>query len=66
MENSGMQNFELRSHVGPDGMLHLHIPVGVTDSEVDVTVTVKPVPPGNEPHSPEELEAQYAIEEELL
>jgi len=47
-------------------MLHLQIPVGVTDSEVDVTVTVKPVPPGNEPHSPEELEEKYEIREELL
>jgi len=61
-----MQNFKLRSHIGSDGMLHLQIPVGVTDSEVDVTVTVKPVPPGNEPHSPEELEEKYEIREELL
>lgn len=61
-----MQSFELRSYVSPDGILHLQIPVGVKDAEVDVTVTVKPVPPGHEPHSPQELEEQYKMKEELL
>ncbi len=61
-----MQNFELQSYVGSDGMLHLQIPVGVTNSEVNVAVTVTPVPPGNEPHSPQELEEKYEIREELL
>lgn len=38
-----MQSITLRSHVGPDGILHLDVPVGVHDAELEVTVTVQPV-----------------------
>lgn len=40
-----MQNITLRSHVGKDGILHLDIPVGLTDAELEVTVSVQPVSP---------------------
>ena len=38
-----MQSITLHSHVGEDGILHLDIPVGLTDAELEVTVTVQPV-----------------------
>lgn len=38
-----MQSIKVRSHVGLDGILHLDIPVGMHDSEVEVTVQVQPV-----------------------
>jgi hypothetical protein len=30
---------KLRSHVGSDGILHLDIPLGVTDKEIEIMVT---------------------------
>ncbi len=36
-----MQSITLNSHVGEDGILHLDIPVGLTDAELEVTVTVQ-------------------------
>jgi len=38
-----MQSITLHSHVGEDGILHLDIPVGLTDAELEVTVTVQAV-----------------------
>jgi L-asparaginase/Glu-tRNA(Gln) amidotransferase subunit D len=37
-----MQQVKLRSHVGEDGILHLDIPVEVKETDLEVTVTVKP------------------------
>jgi hypothetical protein len=33
-----MDSVKLRSHVGTDGILHLEIPIGMTDKEVEVMV----------------------------
>lgn len=49
-----MQSITLRSHVGPDGILHLNIPVGLHDAEIEVTVTVQPVTTAKA-KTPEEL-----------
>ncbi len=38
-----MHNIKLRSHVGSDGILHLDVPVEVTDTDLEVTVTIKPI-----------------------
>jgi len=38
-----MQCIKLHSHIGADGILHLELPVGMTDTEIEVTVTVKAV-----------------------
>jgi myosin-crossreactive antigen len=38
-----MQSIKINSYVGKDGMLHLDIPVDVQETELEVTVTVKPV-----------------------
>lgn len=48
-----MQNITLRSHVGKDGILHLDIPVGLTDAELEVTVSVQPVDSSSEVDSPQ-------------
>lgn len=37
-----MPEIKLRSYVGEDGILHLDIPVNVTDTELEVTVIFKP------------------------
>lgn len=34
---------KLRSHVGADGMLTLQLPAGVTETDVDVEITVRPI-----------------------
>lgn len=49
-----MQSITLRSHVGTDGILHLDVPVGLHDTDLEVTVTLKPVTPKME-KTPEEL-----------
>lgn len=40
-----MQSINLRSRVGSDGILHLEVPVGLTDAELEITVTVQSVKP---------------------
>lgn len=38
-----MDSIKLRSHVGQDGILHLEIPVGVTDKDLEVMVIFQPL-----------------------
>ena len=38
-----MQTITLHSHVGEDGILHLDVPVGLTDADLEVTLTVQAV-----------------------
>jgi hypothetical protein len=38
-----MQSIKLCSHVGADGVLRLDIPTGMSDREIEVTVTIQPV-----------------------
>lgn len=40
-----MASITLRSHVGTDGILRLDLPVGLTDAELEVTVTFKTLSP---------------------
>lgn len=40
-----MASITLRSHVGTDGILRLDLPVGLTDAELEVTVTFKALSP---------------------
>jgi len=40
-----MQSINIRSHVGADGVLHLDIPVEMTNTEIEVTVTIQEVSP---------------------
>jgi len=50
-----MDAIKLRSHVGPDGILKLEVPVGVKDTDLDVIVNVEPVGNGAPAKTPEEL-----------
>jgi hypothetical protein len=38
-----MQSIKVRSHVGSDGILHLDVPVGIHDVDLEVIVTVQSV-----------------------
>lgn len=39
-----MESYKIRQQVGKDGILHLDIPVGLSDREVEVMVIYQPVP----------------------
>jgi hypothetical protein len=38
-----MQSIKIRSHVGQDGILHLEIPVGMTERDLEVMVIFQPL-----------------------
>jgi len=38
-----MESIKVRQRVGQDGMLHLDIPVGLTDRDIEVVVIYQPV-----------------------
>jgi hypothetical protein len=51
-----MQTMTLQAHVGPDGVLKLEIPTGLTDVELDVVLTFHPRSPlPATPHTLKEL-----------
>jgi hypothetical protein len=37
-----MQTISLRSHVGSDGVLHLAVPVGLQNTDLDVVLVISP------------------------
>lgn len=39
-----MESIKVRQRVGQDGMLHLAIPVGLADRDIEVMVIYQPVP----------------------
>jgi len=39
-----MEIYKIRQQVGQDGILHLDIPVGLSDREVEVMVIYQPMP----------------------
>jgi hypothetical protein len=43
-----MQSITFNSQIGKDGILHLDLPVGLSDIELKITVTVEPVTPNLE------------------
>lgn len=50
-----MQSITLRSRVGEDGILHLEVPVGLTNADLEVTVTVQLIDLQPKAKTPEEL-----------
>ncbi|MUH01161.1 hypothetical protein F7734_56410 [Scytonema sp. UIC 10036] len=50
-----MQSIKVRSLVGSDGVLHLDIPVGMADKEVEVMVIYQPLESSPQQKTPEEL-----------
>lgn len=39
-----MESIKVRQHVGQDGILHLKIPVGIKEQDMEVMVIYQPVP----------------------
>lgn len=50
-----MQSIKLTSHVGADGVLKLHIPLGLPDTELEVVVVLQPLAPASQRPAAEEL-----------
>ncbi|BAB77357.1 hypothetical protein ACN23B_30045 (plasmid) [Anabaena sp. FACHB-709] len=50
-----MQSIKLCSHVGSDGILHLEIPLGITDKEIEVMVIYQQLESSTTVTTPEEL-----------
>lgn len=44
MEVAMMESIKVRQHVGQDGILHLDIPVGIIERDVEVMVIYQSVP----------------------
>ncbi|NJO52667.1 MAG: hypothetical protein HC840_28365 [Leptolyngbyaceae cyanobacterium RM2_2_4] len=40
-----MESIKVRRHVGADGILHLDIPVGITERDMEVVVIYQPASP---------------------
>ncbi|KAM3101093.1 hypothetical protein ACKFKF_09775 [Phormidesmis sp. 146-12] len=38
-----MKSVTLRSHVGADGILNLQVPIGITNTELEVMVIIQPL-----------------------
>jgi hypothetical protein len=51
-----MQMIKVRSRIGSDGMLHLQMPDGIKDTDLEVIVIFQPVAPETEAQTPEDLE----------
>ncbi len=54
-----MESIKVRQRVGQDGILHLVIPVGLRDQDVEVMVIYQPVP--SLTTNEQSLEALYGI-----
>lgn len=50
-----MQSIKLRSHVGSDGILHLEIPLDITDKEIEVMVIYQQLEPSAQGKTPQNL-----------
>ena len=50
-----MEMVKLRSRAGADGILHLQVPVGITDNDFEVIVVVQSVGPTTDDKTPEDL-----------
>lgn len=42
-----MESYKVRQRVGPDGILHLNIPVGLVDQDVEAMVIYQPIKADN-------------------
>ncbi|MCG6134815.1 MAG: hypothetical protein MET45_09135 [Nostoc sp. LLA-1] len=49
-----MHSIKLKKRVGADGVLHLDIPVGITDKEVEIMVIYQPLETSLQQKTPEQ------------
>jgi hypothetical protein len=54
-----MDSVKVRQHVGADGILHLDIPIGLADRDVDIMIVYQSAQPGKPEKS--SLESLYGI-----
>ncbi len=40
-----MESIKVRQHIGQDGILHLNVPLGLADQEVEVLLVYQPIQP---------------------
>jgi hypothetical protein len=50
-----MQSIKVRSRVGSDGMLHLQVPVGIKDTDLEVIVIFQRIASATDAKTPEDL-----------
>lgn len=43
IDNTSMQSIKINSYIGSDGMLHVDVPVGLTNQNVEVMVIYQPI-----------------------
>ncbi|MBD2214707.1 hypothetical protein H6G27_33390 [Nostoc linckia FACHB-104] len=49
-----MHSIKLKKRIGADGVLHLDIPVGITDKEVEIMVIYQPLETPTQQKTPEQ------------
>jgi hypothetical protein len=61
-----MQSIKVISHVGSDGILHLDIPVGMTNEELEVMVIFQPLKSSIQAEIPQTLGWMPGFFEEVI
>jgi hypothetical protein len=61
-----MQSIKLKKRVGADGILHLDIPVGITDKEVEIMVIYQPLETPTQPKTPQQRGWNPGFFEEVI
>ncbi|MDZ7958188.1 MAG: hypothetical protein RMY34_09845 [Aulosira sp. DedQUE10] len=61
-----MHSIKLKKRVGADGVLHLDIPVGITDKEVEIMVIYQPLEASTQLKTPEQRGWMPGFFEEVI
>lgn len=61
-----MHSIKLKKRVGADGVLHLDIPVGITDKEVEIMVIYQPLETSPQQKTPEKRGWMPGFFEEVI
>jgi hypothetical protein len=61
-----MQSIKLKKRVGADGILHLDIPVGITDKEVEIMVIYQPLETPTQPKTAQQRGWNPGFFEEVI
>ncbi len=61
-----MHSIKLKKRVGADGVLHLDIPVGITDKEIEIMVIYQPLETATQLKTPEQRGWMPGFFEEVI
>jgi hypothetical protein len=61
-----MHSIKLKKRVGADGVLHLDIPLGITDKEVEIMVIYQPLETSTQQKTPEQSGWMPGFFEEVI